>query len=181
VEFSTTTHNSNHNQINSKVKFMSRMNLVPWLARDIETDPFGDTMLSPFRPMMQTPFAFDKNFMTQDLSDLRRMSRFMKTDVQETDKEITFHCEAVGVPKDNIDVAVKDGILTIKGEKKNLRENADGDWHRTERTFGSFERSFRLPDTVDANADVKAVVENGVLTLRFPKLAETRLKKITID
>ena len=156
------------------------MNLVPWLARENEDDPF-DVF---FRPMQ----IFNKDITTsfpQDLS-LRRMNKAMsmKTDVQETDKELIFHCEAVGVPKDKIDIAVKDGVLTIKGEQKNLRESDEGDWHRTERTFGSFQRSFTLPDSVDVNADIKAGMENGVLTLRFPKLKEQkskREKKIVIE
>jgi HSP20 family protein len=158
----------------------TRMNLVPWLARENAEDPFEMF----FRPMQ----IFNKDIVTnpqQELS-LRRMNKAMsmKTDVQETDKEVIFHCEAVGVPKEKIDIAVKDGVLTIKGEQKNLRESDEGDWHRTERTFGSFERSFKLPDTVDTNSDVTAGMENGVLTLHFPKLKEQkskRVKKIVIE
>ena len=78
--------------------------------------------------------------------------------------------ELPGVAEDDIHVTVEDGVLQIKGEKKSEREEKGDTWYFSERQFGSFSRSFRLPADADGTA-VKAAMKNGVLTVTVPKKA----------
>lgn len=79
--------------------------------------------------------------------------------------------ELPGVAEDDIHVSVEDGVLVIKGEKKSEREEKGDSWYFSERQFGSFSRSFRLPADADAAA-VKADIKDGVLTVTVPKKPE---------
>jgi HSP20 family protein len=80
----------------------------------------------------------------------------------------TIEIELPGVPEDAIDVTVQDGVVTVKGEKTSKREETGEDWYFSERQFGSFTRSFRLP--ADAKHDaVQADLKDGVLTLKVPR------------
>ncbi len=88
--------------------------------------------------------------------------------------EITI--ELPGVKADDIDVSVHDGTLTVKGEKRSEQTKEGQTWFFSERTFGSFLRSFRLPG--DANADaIDAQHKDGVLTLSIPKKAKAEIGK----
>jgi HSP20 family protein len=73
----------------------------------------------------------------------------------------------------NIDVKLADGVLTIKGEKKEEKEEKKRDYYLSERRFGSFLRSFPVPESVDANK-IEAKFVNGVLTVKLPKSAESQ-------
>ena len=84
----------------------------------------------------------------------------------ETAYEIT--AELPGMDESNIDVKFSDGTLTIKGEKKDEREEKQKDYHLSERRYGSFQRSFGVPDGVDAD-NIEAHFKNGVLTVTLPK------------
>ena len=155
-------------------------------------------MLSPLRNRFATPF--DSAF--EPWSDLRReidrlfdstlssvMSNGMRNgmewippmDVEERDDEITLALEVPGVSQENVQVSVENGVLTISGEKKSARENVDEtrDPRFVERRFGRFERVLSLPQSVDAEK-ITASYENGVLTLKLPKSAESRRRKIQI-
>ena len=81
----------------------------------------------------------------------------------------------------NIEVKFSDGVLTIKGEKEEVKEEKKKDYYLNERSFGSFQRSFRLPDGVDADK-IEANFKKGVLTVTVPKSAEAQkaAKKIEI-
>lgn len=81
--------------------------------------------------------------------------------------------ELPGVGEDDIHVTVEDGVLQIKGEKKTEREEKGDTWYFSERQFGSFSRSFRLPNDADA-AGVKAEMKDGVLTVTVPKKPEKK-------
>jgi HSP20 family protein len=97
----------------------------------------------------------------------------------ETAYEIT--AELPGMDESNIDVKFSDGTLTIKGEKKDEREEKQKDYHLSERRYGSFQRSFGVPDGVDADK-IEAHFKNGVLTVTLPKRPEAQKseKKIAI-
>lgn len=81
--------------------------------------------------------------------------------------------ELPGVAEDDIHVTVEDGVLQIKGEKKTEREEKGDTWYFSERQFGSFSRSFRLPTDADAGG-VKAEMKDGVLTVTVPKKPEKK-------
>jgi HSP20 family protein len=80
-----------------------------------------------------------------------------------------FHIELPGLAKDHVTVAINDGnVLTIRGEKKREEKTDDKNYVRVERSFGSFTRSFTLPENLETTA-VQATFEHGVLTVTIPK------------
>jgi HSP20 family protein len=94
-------------------------------------------------------------------------------DIAEKDKEYEITAELPGLDESNIDVKFADGLLTIKGEKKEEKEEKKKDYYLSERRYGSFQRSFPVPESVDANK-IEAKFVNGVLTVILPKSAEAQ-------
>ena len=102
-------------------------------------------------------------------------------DIAESDKAYEITAELPGMDESNIDVKFSDGTLTIKGEKKDEKEEKKKDYYLSERRYGSFQRSFGVPDGVDADK-IEAHFKNGVLTVMLPKMpqAQKSEKKIAI-
>lgn len=92
-----------------------------------------------------------------------------RMDVVEHDKAFVITAEMPGVAESDIDISIGQGMLTIRGEKKAESEDKSGDYHLSERSWGTFTRSFSLPDGAD-EAHVEASFDKGVLTLTIPKL-----------
>ncbi|MBK5960597.1 hypothetical protein CCR97_20685 [Rhodoplanes elegans] len=92
-------------------------------------------------------------------------------DLVETDAAYQITAELPGIPPEAVQVTLADGILTIKGEKKEERDETREGWHVAERRFGSFQRSFQLPAGIAEDA-IAARVADGVLTVTLPKAAE---------
>ena len=88
--------------------------------------------------------------------------------------------EIPGISKDDLNVSLTEDSLTISGEKKQEEKVEKKDFHRVERSYGSFSRSFRLPDNVDGSK-AKASFKDGVLEVRIPKTKATKQKKIPIS
>lgn len=88
--------------------------------------------------------------------------------------------ELPGLKKEEINLSVHDGVLTISGERKHERDEKDGGAFRSERYFGKFQRSVTLPAAVDANK-VAANYKDGVLTVELPKAEEAKPKQITVS
>ncbi|MHA1572582.1 MAG: Hsp20/alpha crystallin family protein [Alphaproteobacteria bacterium] len=102
-------------------------------------------------------------------------------DVRETDTAIIVEAELPGVDEKDISVTVANGYLTIKGEKHSESEQSEESYYVAERSFGSFERSLRLPDSVD-ESKIEASFDRGVLKVMAPKSAEAQKpeRKISI-
>ena len=155
--------------------------LDPWrplesLRREIDQlfDDFGlGTWRSPFR----------SSFF--DIEPFRRakaaFSGMPAVDVTETEKDYKVLAELPGMDEKNIEVKIANGMLTIKGEKQEEKEEEKQDYYVRERSFGSFERTFPVPDGVDLDK-VDARFNKGVLTVSLPKTAEAQKaeKKITV-
>jgi HSP20 family protein len=102
-------------------------------------------------------------------------------DVAENNEAMTVTAELPGLKKDDIKIKVRDGVLTLSGEKKFEKEEKDKDnYYRLERSYGSFARSLTLPNTVDA-ANIRAVMKDGVLELSIPKKPEAKEKEIDVN
>jgi len=99
---------------------------------------------------------------------------------QNGDHEIVLKAELPDLTREDIDITVDNGTLTIKGVKKLANEVKDEQYHRIERQYGSFSRSFSLPQTVDS-AKVGADYKNGVLTVRLPLREEAKPRQIKVD
>jgi HSP20 family protein len=101
--------------------------------------------------------------------------------VSETDKEIRITAELPGVTEQDIDVSLDDDVLTIRGEKKFERKDDKENFHFVERSYGTFQRSLRLPFPVDPD-QVQASFENGVLTVTVPKTGrQERSRRIQVQ
>ncbi len=100
-------------------------------------------------------------------------------DIYETPESIVIKAELPDVEQKDIDVRIEDNTLTIKGERKHESEVKKENYHRIERYFGSFQRSFKLPATVDQE-QVSANCEKGVLTVTLPKKEEVKPKQISV-
>ena len=99
---------------------------------------------------------------------------------QNGDKEVVLKAELPDMRQEDIDITVDNGTLTIKGEKKLNAEVTEEKFHRIERRYGSFSRSFSLPRTVDATK-VGAEYKNGVLTVRLPLREEAKPRQIKVE
>jgi HSP20 family protein len=96
------------------------------------------------------------------------------------DHEVVLKAELPDMTREDIDITVDNGTLTIKGEKKLSTEVKEEQFHRIERRYGTFSRSFSLPPTVDAGK-VAAEYKNGVLTVRLPLREEAKPRQIKVD
>ena len=101
-------------------------------------------------------------------------------DIFETENELVVKADLPEVQEKDIDVRVENHTLTIRGERKFSNEVREDNYLRIERAYGTFTRSFSLPNTVNTEA-IKADYHNGVLTVRMPKREETKPKQIKIS
>lgn len=132
---------------------------------------------------------FGESFLRQPLRSLASLERAWPTkfattpavDVTETDKGYEITAELPGLDEKNIEVNLANGGLTIKGEKKEEKEEKNKDYYVSERRYGAFERYFTLPEGVDAGK-IEATFKNGVLKVALPKTAEAQkpAKKIEV-
>lgn len=100
-------------------------------------------------------------------------------DISENDKEYTLTAEMPGIDAKDLDITISDGILTVKGEKKREKEDKGENYHRVERSYGSFQRSFHIPEKVKTEK-VDATFKDGVLKLILEKDEKSETKKITV-
>jgi len=101
-------------------------------------------------------------------------------DIQETDHELVVKADVPDMQMQDIDVRMENGSLTIRGERKFEAKKNEGGWHRVERSYGTFERAFTLPDTVNPEG-VKADYKNGVLTVTLPKKEVAKPRQIKVN
>lgn len=100
-------------------------------------------------------------------------------DVSETKDNIVVKAEVPGMDAKDIDISLANDALTVKGEKKQEKEEKDENYHRVERSYGGFSRSVRLPKDVQSDK-IKASYKNGVLKITLPKSEEAKKKEIKI-
>ena len=99
---------------------------------------------------------------------------------QAGDHELVLKAELPDMAREDIDITVENFVLTIKGDKKFATNVKDEQFHHSERRFGTFSRSFSLPQTVDT-AKVSADYKNGVLTVRLPLREEAKPRQVKVD
>ncbi len=100
-------------------------------------------------------------------------------DLVETDDHLVLRGDLPGMTEDDIEIEIKDGVLTVSGERKSESEEKEEGYHRVERAFGSFSRSLTLPQGVDADK-VEAHFDKGVLEVKIPKPAEAKPTRVEI-
>ena len=101
-------------------------------------------------------------------------------DIYETENELVVKADLPDVNEKDLDVRIENNTLTIRGERKFEKKVSEENYLRVERTYGSFSRTFSLPNTVNSEA-IKAEYKNGVLTVELPKRAESKPKQIKVS
>ncbi len=162
---------------------MAEISKVP-----VKTDKTATTTQQPWKPFEALRREVDRLFEDFDGGFWRAPFRYPEAafrsapvDVGETDKAYEVTAELPGMDEKNIEVKLANGSLTIKAEKQEDKEEKNKDYYVRERSFGSFLRTFQIPDGVDKDK-IDASYKNGVLTVTLPKSAEAQKaeKKITI-
>ncbi len=101
-------------------------------------------------------------------------------DVYEDEHSIQLKLEVPGIDEKDLDIKVENNVLSVSGERKLEKEEKEENFHRVERRYGSFSRSFTLPSTVSTD-DIKADYDHGVLKIRLSKRAEAKPKQIKVS
>lgn len=151
------------------------MKLTPWKARGTDVDIFED--LEDIQREMNQIFDFRLHHPWKKGNG----GPFLPAvDVIDEKDNIVVKAELPGMKKDEIEVSIDDNILTIKGEKKEEKETKEKDYVRSERYYGSFNRSFTLPSSVDAQK-VDASYKDGVLEIILTKREEAKQNQKRIN
>lgn len=100
-------------------------------------------------------------------------------DIRETDDKYLIEAELPGIKKEDVHIEVKDGVLTIRGERKHEEEKKEGNYTRIERAYGQFQRTFTLPVNVEEEK-IDAAFKDGILTVELPKGEKAKPKQIEI-
>ncbi|KAG0525955.1 hypothetical protein BDA96_06G102800 [Sorghum bicolor] len=152
--------------------------LLPWFGdgrrggRDeaAAVSPLSDVGLlaDPFRILEHVPFGFDRD-------DVAMVS-LARVDWRETPDAHEIVVDVPGMRREDLKIEVEDNrVLRVSGERRRVEEQKGDHWHREERSYGRFWRQFRLPENADLDS-VAASLDNGVLTVRFRKLAPEQIK-----
>ena len=139
----------------------------------------------PFRDLVTAQRDFERLFREafsplSGATELSTRSWAPPVDIYETEDAIVLKAELPGVDPNDVEVRVEDNNLYLKGERKFEKEVKEQNYHRVERSYGSFARSFSLPNSISADK-VKAEFKDGLLTLTMPKREEAKPKTIKID
>lgn len=100
-------------------------------------------------------------------------------DIHETANEIVVQAEVPGVEKDQIELSLENNVLTFKGERRFEKDTQEDNFHRIERAYGGFSRSFSIPTTVDESR-ISADYKDGVLTVTLPKTQQAKARQIAV-
>ena len=152
----------------------TRASTDPWQTMRSEFDRLFDRFpgfgwpamrrMFDFAPAAETTFSFN----------------VPAVDVTEDDKAYKIAAELPGLAEKDVDVSVSGDVLTLKGEKRQEREEKDKNWHVSERAYGSFQRSFSLPTGIDRDK-IACEFAKGVLTVTLPKSAEAQKQQKKIE
>lgn len=150
----------------------------------VKWDPFGSirrrgNVFNELGGIQQEMNRLFDEFFGESHQELVEGTWLPAVDVSETGAEIVVKAELPGMSKDDIELNLQDNVLTVKGEKKQEKKEEKENYHRVERSYGSFSRSFTLPADVDQE-NVQANFKDGVLMITLPKVEEAKQKKIKI-
>ncbi len=140
-------------------------------------DPFKE--LSEIHDRMNQ--LFDETFLPARASEAATAAAMWSpaVDIYESGDDIVLKAEIPGIDRDAVAVEVKDGILTLRGERKFEKEQEEENYHRIERSYGTFVRSFALPSSVDPEK-VHAALKDGVLEVKLSKKEQAKPRKVKV-
>ncbi len=142
----------------------------------IRWDPLRDiwSMRDDTERMLRTPLWFNRAVMDRDWAPA--------CDIHETNNEIVVDCELAGLDPDDVDVSIEGDTMTIRGERRMSEDVKEKDYHRIERSYGTFVRVLQLPADVVTDKAI-ANYDNGILRVTIPKMAivKPRAKKLHVE
>ena len=141
-------------------------------------DPFRD--LAVLQDRMNRMFNDTYGARSQEDHMLSRGTWVPPVDIYEVDGELVLKAELPDMKREDVDVTVENSTLTIRGERKLDNEIKQENFHRVERAYGSFVRTFSLPPTVDSGR-IDAEYKNGVLTVKLPFREEAKPRTINVE
>ncbi|OGD23162.1 MAG: molecular chaperone [Candidatus Aminicenantes bacterium RBG_13_59_9] len=141
----------------------------------IRWDPFRDMMT--LREKMNR--LFEDQFAGREDKDIVQGTWTPSVDIFENESELVLTAELPGVKEDDLEIKVEDNTLSISGERKFEKETKEENYHRIERSYGSFYRSFTLPNFID-HEKIKAEHDNGLLRVTMPKKPELKARKVRV-
>ncbi|HVI13689.1 MAG TPA: Hsp20/alpha crystallin family protein [Pseudolabrys sp.] len=167
----------NQAKVPGKVEKMTPSTLRPFESFRREVDRLFDDFSSG---IWRSPFG--RSFF--DIEPFRRTEAAFGSvpavDVTQTDKGYEITAELPGMEDKDVEVKLANGVLTIRGEKRDEKEEKQKDYYLRERSFGSFERSFQVPENIDTDK-ISAGFKKGVLTIMLPKSAEAQRAEKKIE
>lgn len=150
-----------------------RTALTRWTPTgDLVRDRFSRLFEDAFNDMLR-PFAGEGE-------NLASRSWMPPVDIRETAEGLTLHIDLPGLRKEDVNITLENNVLTVSGERRFEGDQKNDTFHRLERSYGAFTRSFTLAPTV-ATDKVQANFQDGVLTLSLPKAEESKPRKIAIQ
>jgi len=147
---------------------MAEKELTPWR-------PFGE--LTSLRREMDR--LWENFFGERPLGRIWEREWAPSLDMSETKDNYVVKAEVPGIDAKHIDISLTGDVLSIRGEKKQEKEEKEEDFHLVERNYGSFSRSVRIPAEVESNK-IKASYKNGILTITLPKSEKVKAKEVKI-
>jgi HSP20 family protein len=140
----------------------------------------------PMRDMMNVQDEMNRlfdRFFGKELWDedeqLSQMNWFPVVDIKENKDEFAIFAELPGMKKEDVHITFSDGKLVIEGERKKEQEEKEANYHRVERSYGKFCRTFQLPSGIQANK-IAADFKDGILKIKLPKSEEVKPKEIEV-
>lgn len=125
-------------------------------------------------------FRLFDSFFNTDVQGEETRAWVPPVDIQETPDAYLFHAELPGMTKEDIHITLENNVLRVSGERKFEKDVKKESFHRVERTYGTFSRTFSLPTQVEAEK-VLAAFENGILTITVPKAEQAKPRRIAIS
>ena len=157
------------------------MTLIRWNPlRDVAAwHPVTDIANELIQMQREVDRMFDR--FQGGIQDNHKVSAWVPAlDVIERNEDYRVKVELPGVDKKDVKITIQNNVLTIHGEKKREQDKKEGNYHRVERSFGSFERSFTLPPSVVTDR-IEASYDNGVLAITLPKVEEAKPREIEVQ
>jgi len=145
--------------------------MSPWDAMERWFDEFG---------RRGWPQLFNREWPGQMEGMMPFTGNVPKVDVLDRENEVVVKAELPGVEKDDLEVTVTDHSVTIRAQTKHEEKEEEGEYYRREMSYGEYQRTLELPETVD-DSEAKATFSNGVLELTLPKMEKTPRRTVRVD
>lgn len=137
-------------------------------------------LLTPATDRLMDDFLTDAFAPAFNREGLRTREWLPAVDIREDGEALKMFVEVPGMDREDVNLSIEDNVLTISGERRFEKDVEKEEYHRIERAYGTFSRSFTLPRNVDSEK-VKATYKDGVLTIELPKVEEAKPRKIAIS